>query len=287
MNSTQRDSHGLFSKKNVQAYSLFLQTGRIPQKSIKWYLTWIRQFENSINGKLFSRIAAEDVKAFLSHLSCNDNIQQWQVDQARDSLRLFFRDFLNVPWARAANRTTAAQSDSNIRSQSHMHSDNWTPPHGSDTTAAASLPQLSHQDLLEKLRTEIRVRHYSIRTEQSYEQWVNRFFKYLNNKPVPEVTPADVKRYLEHLAVNKKVAASTQNQALNALVFLFEQALHCWIEKRAGQDVREKPGFRIVVRNDTKGRVDFAKGGKSGLTAIYCHTGPLNFQKSLPQRFSF
>ncbi len=189
MNSTQRDSHGLFSKKNVQAYSLFLQTGRIPQKSIKWYLTWIRQFENSINGKLFSQIAAEDVKAFLSHLSCNDNIQQWQVDQARDSLRLFFRDFLNVPWARAANRTTAAQSDSNIRSQSHMHSDNWTPPHGSDTTAAASLPQLSHQDLLEKLRTEIRVRHYSIRTEQSYEQWVNRFFKYLNNKPVPEVTP--------------------------------------------------------------------------------------------------
>lgn len=82
-----------------------------------------------------------------------------------------------------------------------------------------------HQVLFEKLRTEIRVRHYSIRTEHVYEQWVRRFLHFLKGKTVETLSARDIKEYLDYLATNREVAAGTQNQALNALVFLFKYVL--------------------------------------------------------------
>lgn len=72
---------------------------------------------------------------------------------------------------------------------------------------------------------EIRRRAYSIRTEQAYEQWVCRFIAFFDHRDPHELGAAEVKSFLEHLAVQGNVAASTQNQALNALVFLYRQVL--------------------------------------------------------------
>lgn len=79
--------------------------------------------------------------------------------------------------------------------------------------------------VMEKLAGEIKVRHYSRKTLQTYAQWSRRFQRFLKNKPPQELSTADVKEYLTHLAVKCKVAASTQNQAFNALLFLFRHAL--------------------------------------------------------------
>ena len=79
---------------------------------------------------------------------------------------------------------------------------------------------------MQRLRTELRVRHYSIRTERSYVQWVRRFIAFHNLKSPRELGPEAVKEYLEYLAEVRENAANTQNQALNALVFLYDQVLN-------------------------------------------------------------
>jgi site-specific recombinase XerD len=79
--------------------------------------------------------------------------------------------------------------------------------------------------LLDRLREAIRVRHYSIRTEQAYVQWVRRFIFFHNKRHPNEMGRPEIEAFLTHLAVEGRVAAATQNQALNALVFLYKEVL--------------------------------------------------------------
>ncbi|MBD3648309.1 MAG: integron integrase [Pseudomonadales bacterium] len=79
--------------------------------------------------------------------------------------------------------------------------------------------------LLDQLRNAIRVRNYSHRTEEAYVNWVRRFIRYHGIRHPAEMHDAEVVAYLTHLAVVRNVSASTQNQALNALVFLYRHVL--------------------------------------------------------------
>lgn len=79
--------------------------------------------------------------------------------------------------------------------------------------------------LLDQLCDEIRVRHYSIRTEQAYTQWVKRFILFHNKRHPAEMGAPEISMFLSHLAVVGNVAASTQNQALNAIVFFYKQVI--------------------------------------------------------------
>lgn len=79
--------------------------------------------------------------------------------------------------------------------------------------------------VLAKMAAEIKVRHYSRKTLKTYGKWSRCFQRYLNNKPPEELSTDDVKAYLTFLAVKCNVAASTQNQAFNSLLFLFRHGL--------------------------------------------------------------
>jgi integron integrase len=78
---------------------------------------------------------------------------------------------------------------------------------------------------LNSVREAIRVRHYSIRTEDSYVQWIKRFIVFHGKRHPSELGAVEVAAFLTHLAVQLDVAASTQNQALNAIVFLYREVL--------------------------------------------------------------
>jgi integron integrase len=79
--------------------------------------------------------------------------------------------------------------------------------------------------LLDQVRDKLRVKHYAIRTEQSYVDWIKRYI-YFHDKTHPKDLGAqDVEAFLTHLAVVGKVAASTQNQAKSALLFLYREVL--------------------------------------------------------------
>lgn len=79
--------------------------------------------------------------------------------------------------------------------------------------------------LYRSLITVLRARGYSIRTEQAYVDWVGRFLGFHHWRPADSLSGSEVTAFLAHLAVNRNVSASTQNQALNALVFLYRHVL--------------------------------------------------------------
>lgn len=80
-------------------------------------------------------------------------------------------------------------------------------------------------EVISDLSREIKTRHYSRKTLKAYGDWIRKFQGFLHDKLPEELSDADVKKYLTHLAVNCKVAASTQNQAFNALLFLYRHIL--------------------------------------------------------------
>ncbi|MGA0200343.1 MAG: phage integrase N-terminal SAM-like domain-containing protein, partial [Prochlorotrichaceae cyanobacterium] len=85
-----------------------------------------------------------------------------------------------------------------------------------------SAPQ---QKFLDQLRDILRAKHYSYRTEESYLGWVRRYLRFHNKKHPQDMGEQEVAEFLTHLAVEEKVSASTQNQALCALVFTYQHLL--------------------------------------------------------------
>lgn len=79
--------------------------------------------------------------------------------------------------------------------------------------------------LLDQVRDKIRLKHYSIRTEQAYTDWIKRFILHFGKKHPRDMGAAEVEQFLTHLAVNGRVSASTQNQAKCALLFLYKEVL--------------------------------------------------------------
>ena len=94
-----------------------------------------------------------------------------------------------------------------------------TPPH-----VRSPGPQ-NAQSVLDQLRDRIRMRHYSIRTEHAYVDWVRRYIAFHGHRHPLNMGPQEVTAFLTHLAVIGGVAASTQNQAKSALLFLYRDVL--------------------------------------------------------------
>lgn len=86
-------------------------------------------------------------------------------------------------------------------------------------------PRQGQPKLLDQLREALRSRHYSRRTEQTYCHWVKRYVHFHNVRHPAEMAEPEINAFLTHLAVKGKVAASTQNQALSALLFLYRHVL--------------------------------------------------------------
>ncbi|MCF7873590.1 MAG: integron integrase [Candidatus Omnitrophica bacterium] len=104
-------------------------------------------------------------------------------------------------------------------------------------------------NIIDKVRKSIQLKHYSYRTEQTYVDWIKRFFSYINknnpNKCLEEkLNSENVKMYLTYLAIERKVSSSTQNQAFCALLFLFREVLKIEL-KSLGNTVRAKQKIRL------------------------------------------
>lgn len=100
--------------------------------------------------------------------------------------------------------------------------------------------------LLDRMRAALRTRHYSPRTEQAYCLWVRRYILFHDGVHPTELGEEDVNAYLTHLAVEQKVSASTQTQALSAILFLYRHVLHKSLGD-LGQVVRAKQPKRLPV----------------------------------------
>lgn len=86
-------------------------------------------------------------------------------------------------------------------------------------------PEPPKRKLLDQVRDALRLKHYSDRTEQSYVAWIRRYILFHNKRHPKDMGASEVEAFLTHLAVAENVAASTQNQALSALLFLYRYVL--------------------------------------------------------------
>ena len=93
-----------------------------------------------------------------------------------------------------------------------------------DSTLSLSV-MAGKPELLDQVQDVCRYKHYSIRTEQAYVDWIKRYIHFHGRRHPKELSAAHVRDFLTHLAVKGKVSASTQNQAFSALLFLYQQVL--------------------------------------------------------------
>ena len=100
--------------------------------------------------------------------------------------------------------------------------------------------------LLDQVRHTLRAKHYSRRTEQSYLYWIKRYIFFHNVRHPTEMNSPEIEAFLTYLAVNGNIAPTTQNQALAALLFLYQQVLGQELEARIDA-VRAKKAARLPV----------------------------------------
>lgn len=153
---------------------------------------------------------------------CNSLTRADDMELAQKALHHLYTDFLDIPQV-FPPRTSDRFRDGEISKEkvSQYHNE------------------------LRRFKTEMRVRHYALRTEQSYRNWLERYFAFHNYRPLAEISSAKaVKEYLDYLATTRQVASSTQNQALNGLVFFFREVMGCDLEDFA-DFVRAKKRKRL------------------------------------------
>lgn len=130
-----------------------------------------------------------------------------------------------------------------------------------ETVGRAQSPQqaVGKPRLLDLVRGVLRRKHYSIRTEQSYVDWIRRFILFHGKRHPAQMDKADVTAFLTHLAVQRNVAASTQNQALSAVLFLYRDVLEVelgWVE---GFERAKRPARLPVVLTPAEARAVLAQ----------------------------
>ncbi|MBN1146538.1 MAG: integron integrase [Anaerolineales bacterium] len=108
------------------------------------------------------------------------------------------------------------------------------------------MPDSPPPKLLDQVRQAIRTKGYSIRTEQAYVNWVERFILFHQKRHPAQMGAVEIEAFLTHLAVNANVAASTQNQAFSAILFLYREVLHKELPAKI-QAVRAKTPQRLPV----------------------------------------
>lgn len=119
------------------------------------------------------------------------------------------------------------------------------------STNLASPAAPSAPKLLDQVRGTLRLSHYAKRTEESYVDWIKRFIVFHGKRHPREMGPEEVRAFLTHLAAAKNVAASTQNQALSALLFLYRVVLEVklpWVD--GFERVQRPPKVPVVFTKE-------------------------------------
>jgi len=141
------------------------------------------------------------------------------------------------------------------------------------------------QRLLDSVRTAIRTRHYSFRTEKAYVDWIRRFVLFHGKRHPREMAGREVAEFLSHLANDRRVASATQGQALAALLFLYKHVLNValpWLENvvRAHRPKR----LPVVLRQDEAQRVIDNLSGVHWLIAALLYGSGLRLLETLRLR---
>ena len=131
----------------------------------------------------------------------------------------------------------------------------------------------------------LRVRHYSRRTEEACVHWIRRFIEFHQHQHPRQLAESEVNGFLTHLAVKEHVAASTQNQALSAVLFLYEHVLEQPLDRIEGVVRARRPKrLPVVLTVDEVSRVMAHLSGEKWLIAMLLYGGGLRLLEALRLR---
>lgn len=187
------------------------------EKNVTFLAYWVSRFLGFAKrcGADATEYHEAGIQEFLEDMRSDKRTLDWQPKQAEDAIMLYYCHYLGKPCGQAVNGLRVTDVDG----------------------------------ALKETRRLIRLKHYSYSTERTYLQWVERFFSYAlssDKKGIPDLTAEDLKNFLSHLALSHKVSASTQNQAFNALLFLFREVLGKETGALGGA-IRAKRGQKLPV----------------------------------------
>ena len=180
-----------------------------------YYNRWVLRFLRTEFDR--EHLTASDLlQCFSDQLARDDSVQDWQLRQAMQAVELY----LNV----------------------YLPAKNGAPKQGS---TERDLLLSDDQQALRKMKELLKLRHYSPKTYKTYVGWVERYFRYTKVVKMEWNSPDTVRAYLSYLATQRNVAASTQNQAFNSILFLFRETLK--VELPDINSVRAKRGPKLPV----------------------------------------
>lgn len=215
---------GVMKSIDLQSFEIFIRNRKLaPERNIPYYASWVRRFLQS--EPPVSKLKDEDrLIRFTDQLERDSLIEDWQVRQAVRAVQLYLNVFLK---------------------QSQTQDKKETPPSTST----------DEKELLQKMLTLIRLRHYSYRTEQTYLDWVKRYFHYSREQGIDFRSTDGISSYLSYLATTRNVSASTQNQAFNALLFLQREVLGLTMDNVKAVRAKRGPKLPVVLTPDEVKRV--------------------------------
>ncbi len=258
-------------------YTATLQQHGINRRYTQWYVLWAERYIRSLPNRRLHTHTADDVANYLTGLH-NKRVLDWQFRQAVDAIRILFL-MLGTPWVDDVKWEQWLGNESSVD----------TPPGSSSLCGSISpdqTPIFSGNEVVDEVRqryhcefaaliAEIRQRAYSIRTEQAYESWLVRFIIHAGGRDPRTLDESHIISFLQYLAVERNVAASTQNQALNALVFFYEQVLKQTIGEMEGF-VRAKRPKRlptVLSRGEVAQLLQHLNGTKKLMASLLYGTG--------------
>jgi integron integrase len=222
----------------------------VPDGAQKWYVRHVEAFIRATPDKRLAEITVTDLANYLEMIGRKPDIVDWRYRQVVDALRILFCEIVKTSWARSFNwqhwidnsRELPAQHATIARTENTL-------VEGKVAASNKSLEKCRDEfpDLFDRLTAEIRMLQYSIRTEQSYTSWLARFISFSSIESEADFTADRISPFLEYLAVKRNVAASTQNQAMNALVFFYKHVLKQALEEKIDFQRAKKPKRLPVV----------------------------------------
>ncbi len=227
-------------------YLFVLEKNSVSKQSMQWYRKHVEAYIRESNNRPLVQHSGSDIDRYLNAKGRLSGLPEWKFRQIANALRLLFTDLVGAQWSRSYDWD-----------QWRAFARELEPDHPSlmrDADPSSLVAPSSNRHIL-RFRSRygslhlafmktIRVRQMSVRTEKTYEQWIARFFHFVQWRDEKLLGSADIRHFLEYLAVERKVAQATQKVALNALVFLFREVLGRNVDEIL-KYTRSKPGQRI------------------------------------------
>jgi integron integrase len=236
-------------------YIKVLTDAAVPEKSRRWYVVRVERYIAAHPDRRLRDHLPEDVTRYLTEAGRDVAMEGWLYYQVTHALQLLFTKLLKSPWAEEFDWgywLGSAHTLENAHATLARHNSPITPVAPPPPFAPKSDDTPSQWR--DKLIAEIRRRNYSIRTEEAYVGWATRFMKFCNCDAPERLGAEHVAAYLNHLALSKQVSASTQNIALNALVFLYKEVLRTPFEELSGLVAARRPQRlpSVLTRSEVK-----------------------------------